>query len=38
VEIVEIRGLENDRYMLQPLMRYNAETEKLEGTGVKAEW
>jgi pilus assembly protein CpaF len=37
-DIVELRGLENDRYVLQPLMRYNPETDKLEATGVKPGW
>ena len=37
-QIVELRGLENDRYMLQPLFRYNPEKERLEATGAKATW
>jgi pilus assembly protein CpaF len=36
--IVELRGVENDRYVLQPLFRYNSDTDKLEATGVKPAW
>ncbi len=36
--IVELRGLENGRYVLQPLFRYNPETKKIEPTGVKPSW
>jgi pilus assembly protein CpaF len=36
--IVELRGLENDRYVLQPLFRYNAETGKVESTGAQPLW
>jgi pilus assembly protein CpaF len=38
MEIVELCGLENDRYVLQPLMRYNPETDRIEETGVKPGW
>ena len=38
MQIVELRGLENGRYVLQPLFRYNHETETLEATGAKASW
>jgi pilus assembly protein CpaF len=37
-QIVELRGLENDRYVLQPLFRYNREADRLERTGAKASW
>jgi len=37
-QVTEIKGLENGRYILQPLMRYNLETERLESTGVKPSW
>jgi pilus assembly protein CpaF len=37
-QITELRGLENDRYVLQPLFRYNPEKERLEATGAKATW
>ncbi len=37
-QIVELRGLENDRYVLQPLFRYNPEKERLEATGAKPTW
>ena len=37
-EIVEVRGIENDRYVLQPLMRYNPETDQFEMTGAKPGW
>ncbi len=36
--IVELRGVENDRYVLQPLFRYNAAEDKLEATGAKPGW
>jgi pilus assembly protein CpaF len=37
-QIAELRGLENDRHVLQPLVRYNPETDKFETTGVKPSW
>ncbi len=37
-QISELRGLENGRYVLQPLMRYNPETDQFEFTGAKASW
>ncbi len=37
-QVTEIQGLENGRYILQPLMRYNHETERLESTGAKPGW
>jgi pilus assembly protein CpaF len=37
-QISELRGLENGRYALQPLMRYNPETDTFEGTGAKPGW
>ncbi len=37
-QVTELKGLENGRYILQPLMRYNHETERLESTGVKPSW
>jgi len=36
--IVELCGVENDRYVLRPLFRYNPETDKLEPTGAKPTW
>ena len=38
VHIAELRGVEHDRFALQPLMRYNPSTDRLEPTGVKASW
>ncbi len=38
VQMVELKGLENGRYTLQPLMRYNAEQETFDMTGVKPGW
>jgi pilus assembly protein CpaF len=38
VEITELRGVENHRYVLQPLMRYNLDSQKSEFTGVKPTW
>jgi len=37
-QVTELKGLENGRYILQPLMRYNHETERLESTGIKPSW
>jgi pilus assembly protein CpaF len=37
-EIVELGGIQEDRYILQPLMRYNPETDATELTGVKPNW
>ena len=36
--VVELQGLENGHYALQPLMRYNHETEMLEATGTRPSW
>ena len=38
VQMVELRGLENGRYVLQPLMRYNADEETFEMIDVKPGW
>ncbi len=38
LQIVELRSLENDRYVLQPLFRYNPEADKLEPTGARPGW
>ncbi len=38
VEIVELGGLQNGRYLLQPLFRFNLEANLLERTGLKASW
>jgi pilus assembly protein CpaF len=37
-EVVEIRGLDKDRYILQPLVRYNSETDKFEAMPVTPGW
>ena len=37
-QVVQLQGLENGHYVLQPLMRYNPETETLEATAVKPSW
>jgi len=37
-QITELRGLENDRYVLQPLFRYNVDQDRLEATGAKPTW
>lgn len=34
-QITELRGLEDDRYILQPLFRYNEDNDTLEATGAK---
>jgi pilus assembly protein CpaF len=36
--IVELCGLENGRYVLQPLFRYNLETGTIDPTGAKPSW
>lgn len=38
MQITEVCGLENDRYVLQPLFRYNPEINAHEATGVKPGW
>jgi pilus assembly protein CpaF len=37
-DVVEIRGLDKDRYILQPLMRYNPETDKFETLPIQPGW
>jgi len=37
-QVTEILGLENGRYVLNPLFRYNSENDKIEATGAKASW
>ena len=36
--IVELLGLENGRYVLQPLFRYDPESGKIESTGNQPSW
>ena len=38
VQIVELKGVEDGRYILQPLMRYDPEKDSFEMTGVKPGW
>ena len=38
VDIVELRGVENHHYVLQPLMHYNRETGQFEFTGLQPRW
>lgn len=38
IEITELLGLDEGRYLLQPLMRDNAETRQLERTPAKPGW
>lgn len=38
IQAVELKGLHDGRYILQPLMRYNTETETFEMTGAKPSW
>ena len=38
VQLVELKGLEDGRYILQPLMRYDAEKDAFEMTGAKPSW
>jgi len=35
---VEIRGVDNGRFVIEWLFRYNAETERLEATGRRPSW
>ncbi|GAB4581057.1 MAG: hypothetical protein Fur0022_38020 [Anaerolineales bacterium] len=37
-EVVELTGIENGRYVLQPLVRYNEGTGQFERMPVKASW
>ncbi len=37
-EVVELTGIENGRYLLQPLVRYNEGTGEFERTPGKASW
>jgi len=37
-QIVELCGLENERYVLQPLFRYNLAEQRFEPTGIKPSW
>jgi len=37
-EIVELCGVDGDRYLLQPLTRYDPETDTMELTGMKPTW
>jgi len=37
-EITELTGIENNRYVLQPLVRYDPETSRFERTPGKASW
>lgn len=38
IQAVELKGLEDGRYVLEPLMRYGSETESFEMTGAKPGW
>jgi len=38
VQIAELCGLEDDRYLLQPLVRYNEAADQFEMTGAKPSW
>jgi pilus assembly protein CpaF len=38
MQVAEVCGLEDDRYVLQPLHRYNMETSQFESTGIKGSW
>jgi len=38
MQIVELRGLDNDRYVLQPLFRYDPPKGKLEPAGARPAW
>ncbi len=38
MQITEMQGLENDRYLLQPLMRYHEDTGTFEMTEARPNW
>lgn len=38
VEIVELRGVDQGRYVLERLFRFNPQTNRLEATGIKPGW
>ena len=38
VQIVEIRGIDNSRYLLQPLMHYNMDSGEFEWTDAVPGW
>lgn len=38
MQIVELRGVEDDRFVLQPLFRYNVSEGRLETTGAQPGW
>ena len=38
LEIVELRGVENHRYILQPLIRFNQETRQFDIIDQKPSW
>lgn len=38
IQVVELKGLEEGRYILQPLMRYDNEKDVLISTGIKPTW
>lgn len=37
-DIIEICGVEDGRYLLQPLLRFSAEQNRLEATGIQPSW
>jgi pilus assembly protein CpaF len=37
-EMVELQGMENNRYLLQPLMRYNREGDNFESLNAVPTW
>jgi hypothetical protein len=38
MQIVELRGLENGRYVLHPLYRFNTKENRLDPTEFKPRW
>jgi Flp pilus assembly CpaF family ATPase len=38
MEVFELCGLQDGRYLLQPLMRYDAESDTMRLTGVQPTW
>ena len=38
LEIVELRGVENGRFVLERLFRFDPQLKRLASTGVKASW
>ncbi len=38
MEMAEVRGVENEQYIIEPIYRYDPEKDRLEATGIKPSW